>query len=496
MPYLADLINPEKKIMNVKKGAQVCLTTTMYVDDVHACKFQKYDNNIMYMMPTVKAVEKLCKVMFDPIFSCNPWLNKLVSTNTASIKTINSRSIVFVGAQAKKVGGSNIKDSDNLRSIPCDRIDRDEIDLMDPDMVYMSKQRLRRSRFAHERNFGSPTFPGYGIDDLYENSDQGKWQIRCGHCNKDTCLVESFPRSIQKINGVWTRVCVYCGKEIFVIDGRWIHEYPDRREAGFWVDGLLGAYTDLEEVMYQFHNVDGARLSEFMRSTLGIATTEADNQLSTQDVYKCCSGNIMQMYSTPETVMGVDVNGTTLHVTIGIRTGRDLYEILNMSRCKDFGEVHDLAKKMNVKFAVIDALPETHAVREFAKAEPYAVYMNYYSEAMPGKPNWNRDSGVVKCNRNEWCDKVHEVFVKEKIKIPRQTPEVEEYAREMTKTAKMTIEHPETGIPKPKWIKLSGGDDHYYHSTLYFLLAGQRAVISSRGTATKRYATQKCEYSL
>ncbi len=261
MPYLNDLVNCDKKIMNVKKGAQVCMTTTKYIEALHACFYRKYDQNIMYMMPTVTAVERLSKVSFDPIFQYNPWLVGKGATNTTMCKEINGRSIVMVGAQAKKVGGTSTKDTDNLRSIPCDCVMRDEIDLMDMDMVYMSKQRLKRSRFGHEVNFGSPTYPGYGIDELYENSDQRKWQIKCQTCNKYTCLVESFPDSIIRKDGIWFRACVHCGAEVFVVDGQWVADFPDRREAGFWLDGLTSPYADLEEYMYQYHNISGTKMA-------------------------------------------------------------------------------------------------------------------------------------------------------------------------------------------------------------------------------------------
>jgi len=471
MPYLSELVTNKKRIINCKKGAQVCATTTLYLDDVHACYYNRYDQNIMYMMPTVTAVERLSKTAFDPIFTHNPWLIQKGATNTTMCKEINGRSIVMVGAQPKKVAGSSVKDSDNLRSIACDRIDRDELDMHDPDMVYQSKQRLKRSKFGHERNFGSPTYPGYGIDALYEGSDQGKWQIKCRHCGKYTCLVESFPDSIIQIEGVWTRACIHCHKEIYVVDGSWQTDFPDRREAGLWIDGLISPYADLEEYMYQYNTVEGAHMAEFLRSTLGIATVEAENQLDDVTVRSRCSSDRNQLVCSGETAMGVDI-GKKIHATIGIRSSRDTYDILHVSRMDNLNELHDLALKMNVRYGVIDSGPYDHGVREFQKSEPYTISLCQYSEQMPGKPIFDAKSGMVKCNRNEWMDAVHASFINNKIRIPRSSLEVEEYIDEMTRTAKTVITNPDTGTKKPRWIKL--GADHYYHSTLYFMLAASR----------------------
>jgi len=485
MSYLGSLVNQKYKVTNVKKGAQACLTTTKFIEAVHGCYFRKFDQNIMYMMPTVTAAEKLSKVTFDPIFDYNPWLKKRVSTNTASIKEINGRSIVFVGAQPKNVGGG-VKDSDNLRSIACDVVLRDEIDLMDMDMVYLSKQRLKRSKFSYEFNFGSPTYPSFGIDALHEGSRQQKWQIKCGSCGKYTNLVETFPNCIILKNGRWIRSCVHCHAEIFVKNGDWQPTFPDRREDGFWVSGLLSPYADLEEFHYQWETTEGSRRCEFMRSSLGMAAIETENQLSEQDILACCSNDSMELCSTGETVMGVDV-GTAMHAVVGIRTSRDTYDILCVQPVADFNQLYDLGKKMNVKVCVIDAMPDIHATKEFVKSAGYPVFRCYYSETQSSKPSFEHKEHTVKCNRNEMCDSVYSAITKKNVRLPRKSPEMNKFSFQMTRTARRLEEHPETGIPKPKWIKLTGGEDHYFHSMVYFLLAANRSTPRRRNeTEVKR----------
>lgn len=478
MKYLFGILDCKKRISNCKKGAQMCLTTSIFINAIHACKYRKYDQNIMYMMPTKTAVERLSQTSFDPIFQYNPWIMSKGDTNTTMCREINGRSIVMVGAQPKKVGGTSTKDSDNLRSIPCDEIDRDEIDLMDMDMAYQSKQRLKRSRFKIERNFGTPTFPDYGIDRFYEESDQGKWQIKCRSCGKYTCLGETFPDCIIKVDSGWIRSCIHCHKEIFVVDGDWVTEYPDRREAGFWVSGLLSPMADLDDYMYEYHHIEGTKMSEFMRSTLGIATTEAENQLDEVVVLSRCSPHQNEMISTGETAMGVDI-GKKIHVVVGIKTGRESYDIVNISELNDLRELHDLALKMNVHNCVIDSGPHDFGVLDHQRTEPYTINLCQYSEQMPGRPKYNSTEGLVKCNRNEWCDKVHTTFVQNRITIPRESLAIKEYARQMTKTAKIIITNPDTGLKKPRWKKL--GPDHYFHATLYFLLAASRTSIAQRG---------------
>lgn len=477
-PYLCDLVNYPKRILNIKKGTQIGVTTTKYIEAVHGCLYRKYDQNIMYMMPTVKSVESLAKTSFDPIFNYNRWLKRHIGTNSASQKEINGRSIIFVGAQPQKIGGTT-KDSANLRSIPCDVIKRDELDLMDMDMVEKSKERLNNSRFRLEENYGSPTFPGYGIDKLYTDSDQHKWQIECKSCGRYTALCDSWKKCIIKIGGKWIRACKHCHKEIFVHDGGWQPDYKDRREGGIWLDGWLSPMADLEGYMLRYQSAEGVALSEFLRSIVGEAASEKEMQLSEENVLDRCDPTYScQVYSSQETIMGIDV-GKTLHCVVGNKTGRKTYELLQLERIpleEGFDGALDIVQKMKVKNCVVDSQPDMHAARTFQKtARKMGCRVNLcqYSETMPGEPKWT-DEGIVKVNRNEWCDKVNSIFTSKQISLPRQSEEVFEYATEMTKTAKTIIDHPETGVPKAKWIKLSG-DDHYYHATLYFLLAASKA---------------------
>ena len=485
-PYLADLVLPHR-VMHCKKGAQVRVTTTKLLQQVHHCIYGKYRQNVLYMMPTVKQVEALAKISFDPLLGANPFLKKYMTTDTAYVKTFSGRSIYFVGAQPQKVGGSNTKDSANLRSIPCDSIQRDEIDLMDEDMVVLSKQRLRDSELKIEANYASPTYPNYGIDALYQRSTQNKWRIRCSSCGKTTCLVESFPDSIRKVDGVWRRSCVHCGSEIFVQDGGWVPEYSDRDEVGYWIDGLLSPRIDLKLDMERYFESEGTARAEFMRSVLGIATVESSYQLTDKDVYDRCGRDTMRMSCTTECVMGVDV-GSPMYVVIGIRTGDDAYEMVYAGSADDFQQLHDLAKKFNVRMAVLDAMPDIHASREFQQKEPYTVYRCQYSEQMPGQPKFDGKEGMVRCNRNEWCDKVYDVFASRRITIPSNCQTVKDYAVQMTSTAKTMIVNPETGLQRPRWIKV--GDDHYFHATLYFLLGASRTSPKRLGETRRNVYTK------
>ena len=182
--------------------------------------------------------------------------------------------------------------------------------------------------------------------------------------------MDSFPDSILLVDGRWRRSCIHCKAEIFVSDGEWVPDFPEREDVGYWIEGLLSPRADLDADMKRYHESEGTARAEFMRSVLGIATVEAEHQLADTDIYDRCGKDLMRLSSTTETVMGVDI-GDPNYAVIGLRTGDDAYHILWMGTVDNFVQLHEIAKRMNVRMAVLDAQPDIHASRDFQKTEPY-----------------------------------------------------------------------------------------------------------------------------
>lgn len=472
-PYLIGLGDVQgKRISHIKKGSQIGATTKKFLDATHGCMYCHYEQNIIYMMPTVKQVEKMSKVAFSPIIQGNLFIKRLVTNDSVSIKTINGRSIVFVGARMESMGAGNAKDSLDLKSVSGDVIYRDEVDAMESEAVEMSRQRLLNSRHRIECNFGTPMIPGFGIDEYYDRGDQRKWQIKCGFCGKSTCLVISFPKSVALSEGRWRRTCIHCGREIFVNDGEWVPDFPSEREASFWTSGLLNPNADLEDIMYRYNRIDtDSKMVEFERSVLGRASIESDCQLSVAEVLNCCGNTGIRLSSSQTTAQGVDVN-EKLKVVTGIRTGKRSYVILHVGEFDDFYQLHEFNEQMKVRMGVIDKGPDIHSVKRFQSEESYPIYRCLYSEYQHQGPDFNRETKVVKVNRNEISDMTHAVFTGQMVVIPRESPAIRIFADELTRMAKITENHPDTGLPKTSWKgKLGGKPDDFYHAMNYFLLA-------------------------
>lgn len=497
-PYLLDLVHRGSREVVIKKGSQVRITTTKFLECVHGCIFGRFRQNVLYMMPTARQVEALSRISFDPILELNDGIRRYLETNTAYLKTFRGRSIYFVGAVPQKVCGT--KDSVSLRSIPCDLVIRDEVDLMDEGMVELSRQRLRDSELKLEWSFSTPTYPGYGVDKLWQSSTQNHWEIKCSSCWHYTCLGRDFPRSVGVIDGRWERICVKCGKRIDVKDGQWVPAFPDRSIEGFWVDGLMSPRADLGQDMARLERMEMESnrygRSEFLRSVLGIASLEADYRLVEEDILSCCQ--LEPRWSSYEgpSAMGIDV-GNRLHYVIGIRVSGQTWKVLTAGEEDSFDGLLLLIHRFGVRSLVIDAQPDIHASRDFLRrlsGKGVRGYRCYYSELMPSEVETDELEGRIKCNRNEWCDRVYSLVKDRQIQFPAAASLPSDFPSQLTQTARTIVENEQTGVKKPRWVKL--GDDHYFHALLYFLLAGRwlNVSIMDREQKKRTPASAACRY--
>jgi len=185
--------------------------------------------------------------------------------------------------------------------------------------------------------------------------------------------------------------------------------------------------------------------------------------------------------------MGVDV-GKIKHVVIGIRTGADQYRILKTVQLSDWNDIHDLAKRFNVRSAVIDIRPYEDEVRRFQKEESYKIYLCQYNETQTTGPQFNPNTGVVKVNRTEIFDATHHMVVKDgMMSIPRLSKETKEFARQLCGAYKMLETNKKTGVSVYRY---KGKDEHFRNALNYFKLAcsGNKVARVDKGHTRQRTA--------
>lgn len=492
-PYQVKPMNSRAKRRMFKKAAQLGISELEILKTLHGMIHGQYPKGVLYLFPTSDDVIEFSKVRFAPLISDNPLsIGRFVQdTNTASVKKINRAILYLRGARSSQRVEGLKKDSSKLRSIPVDKIVEDERDLMEHEMIEMAQERLSHSEVAEEVGLSTPTIPDYGIDREYENSDQQIWVIKCPQCGRESCLELDFPDCVQQWNdGKYRRGCIQCGHELNPMTGQWVVRESSRETEGYWISQLNSSYVDPGKILQLYLNPPNGNLQEVMNSKLGMAYIASENKLTRQDVYACMGNEIPPLGHKGPTAMGVDV-GNDFHITILDRPNDKSLRLVKAmhvtsNKMDDFTPLHDIAAQYNVHCMVIDFAPVQQKVRAFREGESYEVFGCIYQQHQRGPAMWDSEQGIVRINRTEVCDATHQLVTEGggRLLMPRRTPDLEEYAKQMCNIAKVLEEDEETGSRDYRYRKL--GADHYRHSLNYAYLASQRigVVINTSPTGS------------
>jgi hypothetical protein len=493
--YLIEPLRCRTRRRCTLKGSQLGFTESEVLRTLHGMIHKLYPQGVLYLFPTATDVQDFSRARFSPLI-INNWdsIGRFVqSTDAATIKRINDATLYFRGARAGYKVEGIAKDSSSLKSIPVDKIVLDESDLMDDLMKQLAEERMAHSEVMERCDISTPTIPDYGIDKLWQVCSQGYWHIKCQHCGTFTCLEEEFPSCIEvDEQGNGHRLCKKCKREIHPRHGQYVHKKPElyNELVGWHISQLNSMYVNPAKILRAFENPPNGRLQVVYNSMLGRPYISAENRMTPADVYGACGGDFMPTSHAGCSAMGVDI-GSKIHVVIGGRPNVRNLEITKVAIVDNWSDVHDLAKRYNVTSCVIDHFPEKHKAEEFARTEPYEIFLAEYQEQLSSGSDWRYDDRIVKVDRTTILDEVHFAFTEYgRMKIPRKSPDIEEYARQMCNTAKVIKTDEESGLTKAVYIKLNDAD-HFRHATGYFMLAAKRIGLFSAARQAPRPQTAK-----
>jgi len=481
------------------KGTQGGFSELEIIRCLHGMIYMHYPQGVLYTFPTTDDVGEFSKSRFNPLILANrEAIGQYVKkTDTASLKKIHNAFLYLRGARlSQKIGpNSDQSESTKMRSIPVDKVVFDEIDLMDEDVIAKAKSRMGHSKVKEEVYISNPTIPDFGIDKIFQLSDQRHWFRKCD-CGGWTCAELSFPDCVKlNKNGVGYIACDKCGKEIGFSVGEWVPSVPANTDymVGYRWSQLTSIFNDPAEILHDFNDPPEGNIGDVYRLRLGLPYIAAEDRLTSQDVFSCCGTNLSLHSHRGPCAMGVDV-GKIKHVVIGIKTGKNRYEILKTAQLSGWNDIHDIAKRFNVKSAVIDIRPYEDMARQFQAAELYKIYLCEYSESATQGVAYNEKTGIVKVNRTEVFDATHRMVTKDGVlKIPRNSPEVKEFAKQLCATAKVLETNKRSGTSIYRYKKL--GAEHFRNALNYFYLAASGGKIANVGHKRNRRETAINDYA-
>ncbi len=381
-------------------------------------------------------------------------------------------------------------------SIPADILFHDELDLSDEAMVGLFQSRLQNSEFKITQAFSTPTYLGYGVDKNFNLTDQFYYLVRCSKCNH-----HQFPRfehdfihiagmsfevdkltdmTAEQITGLNLKdsyvKCAKCSSRLDLSDvslREWVAKYPSKDQfRGYKVNPFS---TDRISLEYIFQQLAKYKMQEnekgFHNTVLGEPYSPASAQIPED-----CIRSAMTPHGRPITpdwdravFMGIDM-GAICHISlVGEYTdGKDpwfLFKTCHVSQLS--ATISELQKEYNIVQACADRYPYTPEVDQLREnTNGMLMPISYRGNAIIAPRKDEADNLIYyDANRTFALDMVRTSIVNNIAVLGGYTSNKDvlvAHLRDMIRE-----ESPEK---EPRWVKLNG-NDHFFHSMAYALLA-------------------------
>lgn len=380
-------------------------------------------------------------------------------------------------------------------SIDADILMHDELDLSDQKIIGLYQSRIQNSRFRITQKFSTPTFPDYGIDAVYNVSDQHEYMCVCDACNHwqvplfdirflhlsgyhgSGKLTDLTADEVGHLNFDESYVkCERCHARLDVLNPEkraWVAKYPSRKARGYRVRAFMTRSLMPEYVINQLVNMraidpqDG--LKNWHNTVLGVPYSDGSNQLTDEVIMK-----VLRDAATPEVsrhmpvAIGVDV-GMMCHLTVGVIDGDVvhpfLFEVLPIGDLQD--RIAELMATYNVVAGAIDRFPYTPNADAVFATSKQKVIPTEYRGASPINIKSDEFGNIshAQVNRTAAIDRLVRAIRLRQISISGYGPYREvllEHLKDMVR-----IEAPEV---EATWQKRSG-NDHFFHALALLQIA-------------------------
>ncbi len=498
--------------------ARQCFGATIneVLKDLHGMIMGKYKLGVAHIFPNMDEVGEFSKSIFKPLIANNKSsIGKYVKnvaggTDTTTLKRVLDAMLFLRGARlSQKVGDTGESTSSKTSAFSADKCVFDEVDFMDPEAIVKYIESMNMSPHKHEVYLGNPSHEDFGIDLIFKQSDQRYWFRKCFHCKTWTCAEKSFPGCVKiRRDGTGYVGCDKCGREVPVWggagSGEWVPDFPDKSNYmhGYRASQLMAPFNDPAETLEAYVNPPFGNLADVYRLKLGMAYSDRAEKLRRSDVLACCGSDGLLTKHPGPCAMGVDV-GKVKHVVIGTKVDNNRYEILRAIKIPEgregWNQISDLRRMYNVKSDVVDIRPYEDEARAYqAKhgggTNP-ATFLCEYSDTQITDSAFNPNTGVVKVHRTGIFDQTHMLLSTGQIILPRQCPEVEEFARQCCNCARFEEKDKRKNTVVHRYRPTGDRQEHFRNAFNYFILAcsGHRVGTVSR-YATQTYAEVDNEY--
>jgi hypothetical protein len=468
-----------------QKAAQLGYSETMLNLTFYNLDVAK--RNVLYILPNLRPdAHDFTTRAFNPAIEESPHLKSMfTSTNNIGHKVCGNANLYIRGSNRRSA----------LKSIPAGTLIFDEFDEMAQDNIKLAEERSSGQVYRLNWKVSTPTTPNRGINTYFQDSTQDHFFFKCPCCSKfielqfpdNLVIVGEDPggEEIKKshlICGECKGILSHEDKPNFLSTGVWVSRNPGRLARGFYINQLYSTALPPWKLAISFleSKRDPSAEQEFFNSKLGLPHVVAGAQITEDMIGSLIKGYQMVSAHRPSLItMGIDI-GKTHHVEItqwDISDANPL-DINAKARARVIwvGEITDLMVEAselmvnyNVNFCVVDAMPETNLVTQFAHAHYGRVRICRYNHFATARSVFAGEKDIqVSVNRTCWLDQALGRFRNGSILLPSNLPP--EYIRHIMSPVRKP-EKDSNGNLIYKYVEQDNKPDHYAHARNYSEIA-------------------------
>lgn len=439
----------------VKKSAQVGFSVTAILKSLWLAYYRKL--NIIYALPTNDVIKGFVQPKVDSLIASNPKIAKMVTTDSVSLKQVGQRFIHFKGTGSQREAISTSADL-----LVIDEYDR----AIDMTVVNTFDSRLQASEYGWRWRFSNPSGIGFGVDALYEDSDQMHWFVKCRECQHEWFMGWEKDGKCHWVDRESLRFA--CGKcDATISDdarsrGRWVPKYPNRTyRRGYWINQMMCPWVTAKRIVEQYNESNFEFFSNFV---LGLAFTPSDLVVDRATIMRA---NAPSTINKTEVVMGVDQDAGGQYWVAMTPQGVFAY-----GYAKGWEEIENLKLRWDCP-VVIDPAPYAIFPKQLAAKYP-DVYLCYFKDSK-GLSLLDWRGHIVYADRTRLFDIIASEISEGKLLFRQRPGELEEMIAHWNNLYR-TTEEKDDGRTKSVWIKKGGRQSDYPFALAYARIALSRVI--------------------
>jgi len=424
---------------------------------------------VMLTLPTATDAKDFSKDRIDSIL----WENRKLFghekekrkkwTDNVSMKEV-ANSLIFIRGTKGKARHT---------STPSDMNIHDEVNFSDA--VTMSKfaSRLGASEFQWVNWISTPTFPGEGIDEKFQDGCQFHFHVPCTDCDNWVKLCCEPLEHMDHENDIWA--CEKCGGELDRAAGRWIAERPELigEKESFHITNPMRLNETPSSIMAK--KDDYKREADWYNFVLGLTFESTGNRIAPLALEACTNAAYkLHLRDDRPCTMGVDQSSKWHHIHISswdAKARRQTVWVEKVDTEESFDSTLDLLmRQFNIVIAVIDGSPNLNSAKKFAKKHKGRVFVHFHNDKMFDDVQWDEKEHKVVTNKTQMMDKLSEEVKRLEWICPDhpRTRELKKHIKNMRRRAGDEEEEKDA-----RWVNV--GEDHFNDAWMFDFIAKIRA---------------------